>query len=402
MAPDPQSPVPSPQVTGSFSVAEYRKPAFEVTVTPAKPDLIQGDTLEVSVAAHYFSGGAVVNAPVHWRLLANPLYFAPESAANFSFEDLDDAYAWYRWDDSQPSAGGEQVADGQAQTDAQGNFSVKLPATLGKDNHSRTLTLDVEVTDVDGQVIASQGSANVHVGAFYIGLRPDGYVVQAGQTQNVAIVTLDPQGQPVANRALKVSLYKRTWNSVRQQGADGQLYWTSSFSDTLIETKDATTDAQGRGSTSFTPKDGGEYRIGAEGRDDAGHTIKSSAYSWVYGGDVFWGVNDTNRVDLIADKSSYKPGDTAGILVTAPYAGMSALMTIERGEVIEHKLFTLKGTTELLQVPISADYAPNVYVSVVLVKPAGGDVPVPDLRVGMVNLPVSTEQQELTIAVDAG
>ncbi len=429
-APDPQHPTPNTQISGSFSVAEYRKPAFEVTVAPAKPDLIQGDMLEVSVAAHYFSGGAVVNAPVHWRLLANPLYFAPESAANFSFEDLDDAYAWYRWDDSQQSAGGEQVADGQAQTDAQGNFSVKLPATLGKDNHSRTLTLDVEVTDVDGQVIASQGTANVHVGGFYIGLRPDGYVVQAGQTQNVAIITLDPQGQPVANRALKLSLYKRTWNSVRQQGADGQLYWTSSFSDTLIESKDATTDAQGRGSTSFTPKDGGEYRIGAEGRDDpstgsgqaAGHTIKSSAYSWVYGGDVFWGVNDTNRVDLIADKRSYKPGDTASILVTAPYAGMSALMTIERGEVIEHKLFTLKGTTELLQVPISAGYAPNVYVSVVLIKPSGDQglaiedqgsgaspnsqspVPspqptVPDLRVGMVNLPVSTEQQELTISV---
>src|SRR6185436_15428276 len=141
---NPQSPTPNPQVTGSFSVAEYRKPAFEVTVTPAKPDLIQGDTLEVSVAAHYFSGGAVVKAPVHWRLLANPLYFAPESAANFGFEDLDDAYAWYRWDDSQQSDGGEQVADGQAQTDAQGNFSVKLPATLGKNNHSRALTLDVE------------------------------------------------------------------------------------------------------------------------------------------------------------------------------------------------------------------------------------------------------------------
>jgi uncharacterized protein YfaS (alpha-2-macroglobulin family) len=390
---------PSPQVSGSFSVAEYRKPAFEVIVTPAKPDLIQGDALEVGVAAHYFSGGAVANAPVRWRLLADPLYFTPESAANFSFEDLDDAYGWYRWDASQQQAAGEQVADGQATTDGQGNFSLKLPATLGKDNHSRTLTLDVEVTDVDGQVIAAQGMVNLHAGAFYIGLRPDGYVVQAGQPQSVSIVTLDPQGQPVANRALKLSLYKRTWNSVRQQGADGRLYWTSSYSDTLIETKDATTDAQGRGSASFTPKDGGEYRIGAEGRDDAGHIVKSSAYSWVYGGDVFWGVNDTNRVDLIADKSSYKPGDTAGVLVTAPYKGMSALMTIERGEVIEHKLFTLQGTTELLQVPIRAEHAPNVYVSVVLVKPAGGDVRVPDLRVGLVNLPISTEQQELTISV---
>jgi uncharacterized protein YfaS (alpha-2-macroglobulin family) len=383
---------------GSFSVAEYRKPAFEVNVTPAKPDLVQGDTLEMAMSAKYFSGGALANAPVRWRLLANPLTFAPESAANYSFQDLDDAYAWYRGDN--PNApGGELVADGTAKTDAQGNLVIKQPAGLGKDGHSRTLTLDVEVTDVDGQVIASQGTVNVHAGAFYIGLRPDNYVVQAGQPLAISILTLDPQEQPAANRKLTLSLYQRVWNSVRQQGADGQLYWTSHYSDTLVETKDATTDAAGRGSISFTPKDGGEYHIRAEARDDGGHTIVSGAYSWVYGGDVFWGINDTNRVDLIADKTSYKPGDTAGILVTAPYKGMRALMTIERGSVIEHKLLTLAGTTEVLQVPLKAEYAPNIYVSVVLIKPADGDVPVPDLRVGLVNLPISTEQQELNIAV---
>lgn len=381
---------------GSFSVAEYRKPAFEVMVTPAKPDLVQGDTLRMQVAAKYFASGAVANAPLRWRLLANPYFFRPEDQGNYSFEDIDDASRWYRGD--QPErAGGELVADGQAKTDAQGNFVLELPATLGKQTHSRTLTLDVEITDVDGQVIASQGTVNVHAGAFYVGLRPEGYVVQAGQPQNVAIITLDAQGQPVPNRALTLALYQREWNSVRQQGADGRFYWTSTFSDTLVERKPATTDAQGRGSVSFTPKAGGEYRIVGEARDDAGHTIIASAYSWVYGGDVFWGINDTARIDLIADKRSYRPGDTAGVLVTAPYANMQALMTIERGSVIEHKLFTLKGTTELLQVPLKAEYAPNVYVSVVLVKPAGGDVPVPDVRVGLVNLPISTEQQQLKL-----
>jgi uncharacterized protein YfaS (alpha-2-macroglobulin family) len=383
---------------GSFTVAEYRKPTFEIDVTPAKPDLVQGDTLEMTISAKYFSGGVLANAPVRWRLLANPLSFAPESAANYSFQDLDDAYAWYRGDN--PSApGGELVADGTAHTDAQGNLVIRQPAGLGKDGGSRTLTLDVEVTDVDGQVIAAQGNVNVHAGAFYVGLRPESYVVQAGQPQTISILTLDPQERPVGNRKLTLSLSKREWNSVRQQGADGQLYWTSHYSDTLVETKDASTDATGRGSVAFTLKQGGEYHIRAEARDDAGHTIVSGAYTWAYGGDVFWGVNDTNRVDLIADKASYKPGDTASVLVTAPYASMRALMTIERGSVIEHKLLTLAGTTELIKVPLKAEYAPNIYVSVVLIKPAGGDVPVPDLRVGLVNLPISTEQQELNIAV---
>ncbi|MBK9713609.1 MAG: Ig-like domain-containing protein [Kouleothrix sp.] len=405
--PEPETLNPGPQVYGSFTVAEYRKPAFEIAVTPARPDLVQDDTLDISVSARYFSGGAVANAPLRWRLLANPFYFDPtkggsqSAPAGFTFENLDDAYAWYRWDGQPQSPGGELVAEGQAQTDAQGGFTLKLPAALGKDSHSRTLTLDVEVTDVDGQVIASQGAATVHAGDFYIGLRPEGYVVQAGQPQTVSIVTLDTQGQPAGGRKLSLGVYKREWNSVRQQGPDGRLYWTSSFSDTLVETKDATTDAQGRGSVSFTPRQGGEYRIGAEGRDAAGHAVRSSAYTWVYGGDVFWGVDDTNRVELIADKSAYKPGDTAKILVAAPYPGMRALMTIERSGVIEHRLLTIQGTTELLQVPIAAEYAPNVYVSLVLIKPAGGDVPVPDLRVGLVSLPVSTEQQQLSVLVTA-
>jgi hypothetical protein len=423
--PTPQPPSPIPQIIGTFSVAEYRKPAFEVTASPARPDLIQGDTLEVNVAARYFSGGAVANAPVRWRLLGNPFYFSTDAAPGYSFEDLDDAYAWYRWDETERQPGGELVADGQAVTDAQGIFVARLPANLGKDGHSRTLTLDVEIADVDGQVIAAQATTTVHAGAFYIGLRPNGYVVQTGQPQSVSVVTVDAQGQPVPNRSLSVGIYQREWNSVRQQGADGRLYWTSTFSDTLVETLPATTDAQGRAEVSFTPKAGGEYRIGAEAKDDAGHMVKSSAYTWVYGGDVFWGVNDTNRVDLIADKNAYKPGDTASILVTAPYEGMQALMTIERGGVIEHKLFALAGTTELAKVQIKPEYAPNVYVSVVLIKPATCDaataragegatpgalppcrsvaqadaVPVPDLRVGLVNLPVSTEQQELAIAV---
>jgi uncharacterized protein YfaS (alpha-2-macroglobulin family) len=386
-------------IYGTFSVAEYRKPAFEIAVTAAQSDLIQGDTLKMDVTARYYSGGALANAPVRWRLLANPLYFNPESAPNFRFEDLEDAYEWYRWFDNQPGSGGEQVGEGAGQTDAQGRFTVSVPAELGKDSHSRKLRLEVDITDVDGQVITAGGDANVHTAAFYIGLRPEGYVAQVGQPQNISLITLDPQGRPVGNRALTANLYRRDWFSVREQGPDGRFYFTSNFTDTLVETKNATTDVQGRGSISFTPTEGGSYRIGVEGRDDGGHIVRASAFTWVAGGDVFWGINDTARVDLIADKDRYKPGDTAGVLVTAPYPGMTALMTIERGQVLEHKLLTFQGTTELLQVPITAEHAPNVYVSVVLLKPAGGDVPVPDLRVGLVNLPVSTEQQELTISV---
>ncbi len=393
---------PGQSFYGSFTVAEYRKPAFELTVTASQPDVIQGQPLQMQTTAAYFSGGKVANAPVRWRLLAAPLYWQSEAAPSYQFEDLEDAYAAYRWfDNPQPFDGRELIAEGTGTTDAQGNFTLPISATLGKANHSRALTLDVDVSDLDGQVISGQGAANVHAGSFYIGVRPEGYVAEVGKPQAMALITLDPQGNVVPNRSLKVSILRREWFSAREQGADVRLYWTSRYTDTLVETKVATTDAQGRGSVSLTPTEGGSYRVVAEGRDDAGHLVKASAYTWAFAGDTFWGVNDTNRVDLIADKAKYQPGDTASILVPAPYKGMRALLTIERGQVIEHRTFTMNGTTELVQVPITAAYAPNVYVSVVLVKGSGGELPVPDLRIGLINLPVSTAQQELTIAVSA-
>ncbi|NTV65944.1 MAG: alpha-2-macroglobulin, partial [Oscillochloris sp.] len=170
---------------GSFNVAEYRKPVFEITVSPAREDVLMGEAIEATATARYFAGGVLANAPLHWRLLAKPYYFSPDTAPGYQFENLDDAYAWYRWFDNPTAAQGHLVAEGSATTDAQGQFTLKLPPGTANDPHSQALTLDIEVTDIDGQVIASQGSLKLHAGAFYIGMRPDGYVAQVGQEQQV-------------------------------------------------------------------------------------------------------------------------------------------------------------------------------------------------------------------------
>jgi hypothetical protein len=399
----------APVVFGQFAVAEYRKPAFEVTVAPAAPELVQGEQLTFDVRAAYFSGGAPANAPVRWRLLSAPRFFSPESAPNYSFGRFDDADLWYRSDGRPPLTDfGELIAEGSGTADTQGRFRLTLgPAQYGSSalrGDSRRLTLDVEITDIDGQVIAGQGAVNLDPAAFYVGVRPENYVARAGQPTPVSLLTVTPQGDPAPNRDLTVEIFRREWYSAREQAADGRLYWTSKYSDTLVQSLSARSDAQGRASVSVTLPEGGEYRIGASGTDDGGRTAASDGFVWATGGDVFWGVDDTSRVDLIADKREYQPGDTAQVLVTAPYRGMTALVTIERGTVLEHRLLTIAGTSELIPVPIDPGYAPNVYVGVALIAPAGdGNTPdrpaVPELRVGLVNLPVSTARQELTLTV---
>ncbi len=394
-----------PFITGFFNVAEYRKPAFEVAITPASDQLVRGEKLDIEIDASYFSGGAVDNAPLQWWLTADPLTFSSEAAPGYSFNDAEDPYAWYRGETDR--SGGEMLSEGKATTSDNGTFTLNLPTEevieqLATDEQPYTghtrLTLHAEVTDVDGQVIAAQRTVNLYAADFAVGLRPTGYVAEVSKPQEVALLTVDLQKQPLAERDLDIEIFRRTWFSVRERGADGRLYWTSSYSDTLIETRSTTTDERGRATITFTPDESGSYRIRASGEDASGNVVSASAFTWAYGGETFWGINDSNRIELIADKQRYQPGDTANILVPAPYNNMTALMTIERAGIIEHRVINLQDTTEMLEVPITAEHVPNIYVSLVLVKP-GDEETVPDVRVGLVNLPVSVEQRELTIKV---
>ena len=58
---------------GTFLVSEYRRPEFQVTVTPKQAEVLQGDTVEVDVQASYFFGGMVSGAKVNWTAVARRL-----------------------------------------------------------------------------------------------------------------------------------------------------------------------------------------------------------------------------------------------------------------------------------------------------------------------------------------
>ena len=77
------------------------------------------------------------------------------------------------------------------------------------------------------------------------------------------------------------------------------------------------------------------------------------------------------------------------------------MLTIERGGVIDAQLITLNGNSTTIEVPVSADYIPNVFVGIILVKGVDETNPFPAMRVGYVQLNVDTKEKELTIDVNA-
>jgi uncharacterized protein YfaS (alpha-2-macroglobulin family) len=78
------------QAATSFPVQEYRKPEFEVIVTPASRFVLQGDEAVVSVDARYYFGQPVANGRLHWVVSQQPY----ESPLRFdeSFEGDEGGY----------------------------------------------------------------------------------------------------------------------------------------------------------------------------------------------------------------------------------------------------------------------------------------------------------------------
>ncbi len=238
------------------------------------------------------------------------------------------------------------------------------------------------------------------MGDLYVGLAPDRYVGTAGEDQTVHVIVVDTDGVPLARRSVELVFYQREWLTVQVESPEGYTYWSNEPRDTAVYTATVTTDGMGRAKRSFVPEEGGLYRVVARARDGRGNPVRSAAYLWV-SDDAFinWGRENHPRINLVPDKESYAPGDVASILVPLPVRGpVQALMTIERGELIEQHVFTLESSSDRIQLRITPDYAPNVFVSVFVAVPAEQNAP-GSFFLGYAEILVSAEQQLLELSV---
>ncbi len=381
----------------SFGVAEYRAPEFQVSVTAQTPEVVQGDTIKVVVDSKYFFGGNVANADVQWNVTAQPYSFNYTGSGSYSFEDIDT--------DAGPSdylnGTNGVVTSGAGKTDANGDLTISFPADLQDATQSQDFTIEATVTDASAQAVSGRTDVIVHKGLDYVGVQPEEYVVSAGDQTNVDLITVDWNSKPVANQQVDLTVVERRWSSVQEKDDQGRTTWTYQVQNVPVTTGTVTTDANGKAVYSFTPPNGGIFKISATMHDSKGNAILASNEIWVSSTQyVTWRQQNSNRIDLIADAQNYKVGDTASILIASPFQGSAeALITVERGEVLETQHVTMTSNSYVYKLPITDDFAPNVFVSVVIVKGVDANNPVAGFRMGLVQLNVDPAHKEINIAI---
>jgi uncharacterized protein YfaS (alpha-2-macroglobulin family) len=386
-----------------FQVAAYRKPEFIVEVTTDKPEYSQGEKIKVTALAEFFFGGPVSNAEVRWTLLSDDYFFRYQGKGFYDFTDYDFSRRNY---DNYVSGYGETIAEGEGVTDKDGRFTFEVEADIAEKIASQRFTFDVVVTDINNQEVASQAEAVVHKGLFYVGLRPERYVGRADQENQVNVIVVDWDSEPVKNQEVQVVFNEHNWYSVQKQYEDGSFYWDSVVEDIPVFTTTVTTDNDGTAIATFTPEAGGIYKVAASGVDRDRNEVRSSTYMWVSGRKyVNWRQENNDRIDLVTDQREYNVGDTATILIPHPYSGtVQALVTLERGHIYDYFVTELKTNSEQIEIPITEEMIPNMYVSVVVVQgasdAAGGEQQgLPSFKVGYASLPINTSEKELQITL---
>jgi hypothetical protein len=394
-------------IYGNFTVAAYRPPEFEVTVTPLLSETVRGGNIDATINTRYLSGGALGGAKVRWNVLASHTTFAPAGFERYSFDDSDNPWRcyfcwWQRGDDTppQPLLSGEGVSDASGQL----RISVPVPAEL-RDSRGELisgpvlLSIEAVATGSDDQVLAGRASVTAHPADFYVGVAFDQYVVDAGKPVTAALVAVDWAGARVSGTPIEASLIRREWSSryvPASEGIGGR--WESEVKDEIISTVTLSSDARGEAMFGFTAPKAGTYKIVV-----SSGPARASRFVWVTGPDyVSWYRENNDRINLIANKTSYAQGETAEILIPTPFVDAKspehyALITVERGHIRKHDVVRVDSSSFVYRLPIADDYAPNVFVSVVLISGQGAARP--EQKLGLLMLPVTPRKQTLSVTL---
>ncbi|MEZ4710684.1 MAG: MG2 domain-containing protein [Caldilineaceae bacterium] len=351
----------------SFQIQEFRRPEFEVTAgnESTGPFFVGGEAVTF-VRAAYFAGGPLPNAETFWNVSASPTNYTPPNWPGYIFGSWT---PWWSYSDFYYGGpgGGSSYVSYNSRTDASGAHYLKMEFTGADEPRPYSVQADVSVMDVNRQSWAASTTLLVHPADIYVGLRSERTFVEQGTPLEVEAVAVDIDGNAVSGRTINMRAARLEWKYKNGQ-------WNEEEADVQECTLTSSAfPAESPTLCTFATEQGGTYRITATVEDEQGRLNQTVLTRWVSGGKRPPARQvEREEATLIPDKEEYQPGDTAEILVQAPFAPAEGLLTVSRNGILYTERFQMESASTIIQVPIEERHIPNLYVQVDLVGAARG------------------------------
>ncbi len=370
--------------TGQFTVAEFRLPVMQgqFKATDAKT-LIGGKAVPMSLAMNFISGGPAAQLPVLVSASVVESGYYNDDYSEFSFAPPA-VNLGTQSGESAASSGQDQriVLDKQAVTlSSSGMATVTVPVEAAKGKSARPfavrdLVVEGTYSDPNGEIQTISSRQRLWPASVVVGLRTEGWV-SADSAIKFQALALDLKGKPKAGVPIEVRAVARITTTTRKRMVGGfYTYDNSTTTKDLGALCQGKTDERGRLLCETQLKEAGEIELVATATDDAGLKAASGANVYVTRqGELWFGSDDHDRMDVLPEKRTYAPGETARFQVRMPFRYATALVTVERQGIFESRVVELNGKDPTVSVKIEDDWSPNVYVSVLALRGRLREVP---------------------------
>jgi alpha-2-macroglobulin len=234
-----------------------------------------------------------------------------------------------------------------------------------------------KVYENGGDVSTDVASTNYSPYSTYVGIKspePNRYgMLETNKKNHFDIVTVDENGKPKAVSNLDVRVYRLQSRWWWDASNDNLSNYSTSSSTVAYKNFKISTDKAGLSSVSFSipENDWGSYLVRVIDTN-GGHATGTK----VYVDSPYWSAKSRNSdgssatmLRFSADKTNYEVGEKAKIFFPSSEGGR-ALISIENGTKVIKTLWvkTKEGETSV-ELPMTGEMAPNVYINISLLHP---------------------------------
>ena len=335
------------QANGQFEVQEYKKPEYEVRVTPAKPRVLQGESMQAVIDARYFFGEPVNGAKVEYDVYRDrywfPLWYDPDDESTASPADRSD-------DDS-----GEQISKETATLDADGKLTVNIQSQVSDHHVDYLYRIEARVTDQANREITGKGWIVATYGSFALNVTPQRYFYAPGSKMTFTVESRDYDNKPV-NARVHLELLRWNYRGQKREPAGGSTDVDTGANGSATATLDA-------------PARGGSYQAHVTAQTPEGRTVEDYGYFYVSGGGLTdFGPANNRNLQIVPDKKTYAAGDTAHLIIVAGKPNTPVYITVEGRDLRQYRIVRSQDSTVSYDVPIAAGDEPGITVNASFIR----------------------------------
>ncbi|OGP82309.1 MAG: alpha-2-macroglobulin [Deltaproteobacteria bacterium RBG_16_54_11] len=409
---------------GEFRVEEFRVPLLKGIIKPPAEPLINAKEVPLDVSVQYLAGGGAGLLPAKLRSEIRPKQVTPfEGFDEFVFgngpvkEGIVRRGEPLEYDEEGEGEGEEAVRGGEKKAgkipsidlvlDQSGSARTLIPH-LPKLELPQEILAELEFRDPNGEIQTVSSRIPLWPSRYLIGIKPDSWAASQ-EAFKFHVAVLDLAGKPIAGAPVKVNLFESKTYTHRKRLVGGfYAYEHSTETKRIALLCEGKTDAKGLLICEVKSPVSGNVLLQAESSDAEGRRTMAHQEVWVAGKGEWWfEVTDNDRIDLLPEKKRYEPGEVAVFQVRMPFRNATALITVEREGVLEAWVKQISGKEPVIEVPIRGLYAPNVFVSALVVrgrapgiKPtAMVDLGRPAYKLGIAEIKVGWKTHELKVSV---